>query len=1053
VNCTSVAGDRTSSAVITVNPLPNNITNGFKASKMCDGDSIGPKLTYDADDTTFTSTVTSPYSITYKNNATLVQYTITIPSASPFSFTPGDSPTANAGYTLLSISNATCTNSDVNSFLDSGANLVIRPMPTASISGTTSVCVGASSPIITFTNPQTVTIKVTYAINSGLDQTIVVPPKSGAVNGMNSVTVPTTTGGSFVYSLKSVVYDDNTPDCSSTITGKSATVTVNPTPTITGATQPIFACVGSPARIKLTGLLPNTDSTISYTIAGDALQTIAVTADGSGVGYFDTRVLDVSPNDNNRNLNITGIASGSTPSCTKTLNIDISLKVNSNSGSIKLEGNAISGSTTFSELSTAHFSIDAIAGAATGYFWDVPSTWTITAGAGTNAITVTTGSYNDSGTVSVTANDSFCPSSVNVALSRIAPPAPVEDSKTPATCKVLGSITLRNLPPVGSWKLTTSKDGGTGVLDPTLRTGSTFTVSGLLAGSYTFIVTDDFAPSVASDPMVVTGVVSKTWNGTNWLDSTTLLPTPPPTDEENVVFAADYSESVSVNSCYCVIKPNAHVIIGSTLVLKIINGLNVDPAGSLTFNDKASLYQFDDDAVNNGEITYKRTTPGLKDLDYVYWSSPVKDQKLSNLYASDRYFKFINGDWKAQGGNDLMDLATGYIIRVRTDAPPFYQSVDFIGKPNNGIITVHSQGVNRSNLIGNPYPSAINARTFMTDNEPIVDGGLYFWTHTTARKLDVPSAEFRYTADDYAVFTLTGGGATAPSTNNPNTGTSTGVTPSGQIASGQSFFVISELDDYFTFTNSMRFDDANRNSQFFKQSNTKKGIKIEENRVWLNLTNDSGAFKQLLVGYVTGATNDFDKLYDAVTRNGNAFIDFYSVNNLKNYTIQGRGLPFNTADEVPLGYKSTIEGTFKIGIDNVDGSLVNQTIYLEDKLTNTIHDLKSGPYSFTTTIGAFKDRFVLRYTNTSKLGTGDPVIKQKGFFVSVKNREIKINSFDQIVNSVKVFDLKGSLLYERNKVNKNEFSIDTLTASSQFMVVMVQLEDGKWISEEIIFHD
>jgi hypothetical protein len=221
----------------------------------------------------------------------------------------------------------------------------------------------------------------------------------------------------------------------------------------------------------------------------------------------------------------------------------------------------------------------------------------------------------------------------------------------------------------------------------------------------------------------------------------------------------------------------------------------------------------------------------------------------------------------------------------------------------------------------------------------------------------------------------------------------------------------------------------------------------------LNLTNDQGAFKQLLVGYVTGATNDLDQLYDGVSFDGNTYVDFYSINNSKNLTIQGRGLPFDTTDQVPLGYKTTIAGTFQIGIDNVDGALVNQEVYLEDKTTNTVYDLTKGAYSFTTTQGEFKDRFVLRYTNTSKLGTGDFDAKGKGVIISVKNSQIKINSFDQNITSVKLYDLKGSLLYDKNKLNTKEYSIANLASSTQFMIVKVQLEDGKWVSENIIFHD
>jgi hypothetical protein len=69
------------------------------------------------------------------------------------------------------------------------------------------------------------------------------------------------------------------------------------------------------------------------------------------------------------------------------------------------------------------------------------------------------------------------------------------------------------------------------------------------------------------------------------------------------------------------------------------------------------------------------------------------------------------------------------------------------------------------------------------------------------------------------------------------------------------------------------------NSSFLKPasgSKTSKAAttKTEKSRIWLNLTNTQGAFKQLLLGYVTGATNNYDRGYDALSLNGNSFINF-----------------------------------------------------------------------------------------------------------------------------------------------------------------------------------
>jgi hypothetical protein len=65
------------------------------------------------------------------------------------------------------------------------------------------------------------------------------------------------------------------------------------------------------------------------------------------------------------------------------------------------------------------------------------------------------------------------------------------------------------------------------------------------------------------------------------------------------------------------------------------------------------------------------------------------------------------------------------------------------------------------------------------------------------------------------------------------------------------------------------------NSQFFRTAkNAKTASVVEQNRVWLNLFNNEGAFKQALVGYVTGATNNFDNGYDGETYDANEFVDF-----------------------------------------------------------------------------------------------------------------------------------------------------------------------------------
>jgi hypothetical protein len=97
----------------------------------------------------------------------------------------------------------------------------------------------------------------------------------------------------------------------------------------------------------------------------------------------------------------------------------------------------------------------------------------------------------------------------------------------------------------------------------------------------------------------------------------------------------------------------------------------------------------------------------------------------------------------------------------------------------------------------------------------------------------------------------------------------------------------------------------------------------------------------------------------------------------------------------------------------------------------------------------------LRYTDKAAV---DPALgnqtvdqKQKGLVVSVKNHKIKINSFDELIHKVMVYDLKGSLLFEKKGLNENEFTIPNFTSTDQFLIVVVQLGSGNWVSKEIVF--
>ena len=119
-------------------------------------------------------------------------------------------------------------------------------------------------------------------------------------------------------------------------------------------------------------------------------------------------------------------------------------------------------------------------------------------------------------------------------------------------------------------------------------------------------------------------------------------------------------------------------------------------------------------------------------------------------------------------------------------------------------------------------------------------------------------------------------------------------------------------------------------------------------------------------------------------------------------------------------------------------------------MTNTIHDLKKGPYNFETASGTFNDRFVLRYTDKT-LGTVDFDKANMQVVVSVKNKQININSSIETIDKVIVYDLSGRSLYQKINADTKEFSIQNLVSSHQALLIKIVLRNGQIVTSKIIY--
>ena len=285
-NCES-----TYSRSIVINPLPTATISGTVT--VCEG-AANPDVTFTG------ANGTAPYTFTYNING----------GANTTVVSTGNTATISAStttdgiftYNLVSVEDASSTN--CTQVQTGSAIVTVSPLPTATISGTVTVCQGATSPEVTFTGANgTAPYTFTYNINGGANTTVI------STGNTATVDASTTTDGTFSYNLVSVS-DASTNACSQTQTG-SAVITINPSPTasVSGDTE---ICVDdiSP-EITFTGADGTAPYTFTYNINGGANTTVVSTG--------NTATLSVNTStDGTFSYNLVSVSDASANACSQT---------------------------------------------------------------------------------------------------------------------------------------------------------------------------------------------------------------------------------------------------------------------------------------------------------------------------------------------------------------------------------------------------------------------------------------------------------------------------------------------------------------------------------------------------------------------------------------------------------------------------------------------------------------------------------------------------------------------------------------------------------------
>lgn len=600
-----------------------------------------------------------------------------------------------------------------------------------------------------------------------------------------------------------------------------------------------------------------------------------------------------------------------------------------------------------------------------------------------------------------------------------------------------------------------------------------------------------------SNGCVVSGNVNVTNNtklytpsatNSDWNTATNWRPVGVPTASNCIVVYEDVDITGPNNvekGLNLIVKSGKKLNIASGNSLVITDFVNVETNATFQIENNSSLVQINN-VTNTGNIIYKRTADNIKGSDYVYWSSPVNNQALNAIYTSPaqgpkyKWNTLLNngngasgnisqGNWVNANGN-IMETGSGYIVRGSSSFGMAATNINstFTGRPNNGTIpvTIHRGSytgpgyigangapINRlddnNNLIGNPYPSAISALQFINDNSINIEGNVKLWTHgtdpgtnngTTITNPFYGTFTNNYSASDYVTINFTG--TTIP-------------TASELIKAGQAFFV-DMIDgaagsESVIFNNNQRRDNSGNpyaNNDFFRMSN-EEAINIENferHRIWLDIKDANNNSEITLIGYVQGATMDKDSKYDALSTP--LTLNIYSIIDTEKFSIQGRSLPFDDDDQVAIGFNVPASGNYTLGINTADGLFLgNQDIYLKDELLNIYHDLKSAPYAFTATPGVHNDRFKLVYKNTV---LSNVTFNENEIQIAKNNNTIEIVSGNEIMDNVKVYDVRGRLVAEKNKIDDNKVSIDTNTIQDQVLIVNITTAEGIKVTKKIL---
>ncbi|QTE24032.1 T9SS type A sorting domain-containing protein [Polaribacter cellanae] len=539
----------------------------------------------------------------------------------------------------------------------------------------------------------------------------------------------------------------------------------------------------------------------------------------------------------------------------------------------------------------------------------------------------------------------------------------------------------------------------------------------------------------------------------------------------------------TLDACYKLLVKNT--VNGNLKLTENANvkEIEIESGGNLVVDSGFKL-EVEDGIVNNGDIRLigssqliqKHTGTSLnsgtgnlfKDQNsdlasvyrYNYWSSPVSSAVGSSSYtvagvmkngtlptsvnsnppnlnftknldgnttpltiSSNWIYGYVNGDgsgtgWSKKQESGTFNVGEGFLLK----SPGAAQNYTFKGVPNDGDISF-SIDAGHTSLLGNPYPSAIDANLLFTESSNIA--ALYFWEHKN--ELVGTGIEGHYKngyIGGYGTRNATmGTAATTAVTGTAGLGNETYTAPKRYIPVGQGFFVepASGLAATVNFKNSQRsFVTESGDSYFFKSKKTAKELyknKITYLKVGFEAKDSKDIYlhSQIGISFKKGNTKNYDIGYDSRKYEINASDIYFNFSGIEdNLVIAGIG-EIRKDLEIPIVVKNDSDAPVFLMIDEKQN--INMPTFFKDAYTGVTYETNK-PLKLKLAKGVYKNRFFITFSKET-LGNTE-ILKEENLITVFKQEANKLvvqNTSLLKIKNIKVFNLLGASMLNYNTNN------------------------------------